>query len=542
MDIFGDFGLVGAFDTPTNAYQDQQLCINWFPEISPSRAAKEQVSLLGAPGLIELIGGSLLITESGSEIETESGSPLEIESGTSGLGSTWAQPYSGAYLPVRGMWVLPGWTQALVVIGKTCYLATINAYGNLSTPGSISLTSVGTLATNSGVVNIRDNDVGGYAVLVDGPNGYLYNIQTQAFNQISDPAWLGSNTVAYIDGWWIFNQPGTQVFYTNYPQYGTAFAGSYYALKDASSDKLIGLIENKEELWLLGERTTEIWYDAGGQYFPFQRLVGSMLQVGCIAPYSIARLQAGGTAGFIGGSGLIWLGRSERGENVVVRTVGFTAQTVSTPAVSNAIAELTTVSDAIGYVYQEGTHEFYVLNFPTADTTWVYDATMPPELAWTQRLSYDPYAQAFHRHRSNCYMDFAGMRIVGDYQNGSLYQMTRNAYSDAGWPILARRRSPYIWNKETRERVFMSSLQIDFSPGQGTSSGLGVNPQAHLRISRDYGTTYGPVVSAPMGAQGQYQNRCMWRKLGWTRGTVAQLDVIDPVSRDIVGATLRAYG
>ena len=30
----------------------------------------------------------------------------------------------------------------------------------------------------------------------------------------------------------------------------------------------MGVIENKEELWLPGEMTTEIWYDAGRDIFP----------------------------------------------------------------------------------------------------------------------------------------------------------------------------------------------------------------------------------------------------------------------------------
>jgi len=516
MDLFADFGFVGGEDTPADPYQDAQVCINFYPELSPSKAAKEMVALLGSPGLVPLIsapGGS-----------------------APSLGSTWAPPSTVTNLPVRGAWVLPGWTQALVVIGNTCFLSTIVSYGSSNTTGMITLSKVGTLGTGNGIVNIRDNDIGGYAVLVDGPYGYLYNIATQSFTKITDPAFLGSNTVAYIDGWWIFNQPNTQTFYTNYPVYGTGFNGSYYALKDAASDKLMGVIENKEELWLPGERATEIWYNAGGQYFPFQRLIGTMLQIGCKATYSIARLVAQGQ------EGLMWLGRSERGENVVVRTRGFTAEIVSTPAVSNAISTYPITSDAIAYTYQKDTHEFYVLTFPTADKTWVYDASVPIQYAWTQRLSYDPYADQFHRHRSNCFMNFGGMRIVGDYQNGTLYQLTRSAYSDAGWPLKARRRSPYIWNRESRERVFMSSLQVDFSPGQGTSSGLGSDPQAQLRISRDYGTTYGPPNKAPMGKIGEYLNRCMWRKLGFSRGAVAEIEVIDPVPRDIVGATLKAVG
>jgi hypothetical protein len=433
----------------------------------------------------------------------------------------------------------------LVVIGDLCYLASIETPATAVSQAVIALTQVGTLATTQGFVRMRDDGLGGHAVIVDGPYGYLYTIATQTFAQITDPAFLGSSTVAFIDGWWIFNQPGTQTFYTNAQPYAVTFNATYFANKDSSSDQLVGLIESKEELWLIGERTTEIWYDAGGQYFPFARLLGTVLQVGCKAAGSIARLSSNNE------DGLIWFARSERGENVVVRIMGFQAQVVTTPAVAHAIAQYPVTADAIGYTYQEDTHEFYVLTFPTADRTWVFDASVPLEFAWTQRLSYDPYAQSLHRHRSNAFMNFAGMRIVGDYQNGALYQLSRSAYTDAGWPLLARRRSPYVWDNEganassrgdsPRRRVFMASLQLDFAPGQGSSSGLGQNPVANLRVSRD-GTTFGEQWPAPMGQQGQFKNRTLWRRLGMGRNNLLEVEVIAPVNRDLMGATLRAMG
>lgn len=527
LELFGDFDFVGGEDTTASPYQDRQQCVNWYPEISPSKAAKTATALLGCPGLIQLAAAP------------GGGAP-----GFSSGMTVWPQPSAVTNLPVRGSWVLPGSAQALAVIANACYLVTITSQGSSTIPGVISISKVGTLNSSAGPVSIRDNGIGGVAVMVDGPNGYYYVYGTGgssvgtigAFTTITDPSFLGANRVAFIDGWWIFNQPGTQVFYTNAQPYSTAFNASYFALKDAFTDLLMGVIENKEELWLIGEKTTEIWYDAGGQYFPFQRLISTMLQIGCKATGSIAKLTSEGQ------DGIIFFGRNERGENVVVRTKGFNADAVSTPAVSNAIAKYPITSDAIGYIYQEDGHEFYVLIFPTADRTWVYDASMPPALAWHQRLSYDPYAAAFHRHRSNCYMNFAGMRVVGDYQNGALYQMTRSAYTDAGWPILARRRGPHIWNKDNRERVFMASLQIDFAPGQGQSSGLGSAPVSSLRMSKDGGTTYGNPYTAPMGNTGNFMNRCIWRRLGFSRDSVPEIEVIDPVNRDIVGATLKAAG
>lgn len=549
MDLFGDFGLVGGEDRTANPYQDNQICVNWYCENSPSKNAKVATSLLGAPGLIQLVTAGQTLPQgpgltADSIVVTADNLIFTADGAGAGVLTAWPQPSTVTNLPVRGLWVLSGSLQALAVIGNTCYLVTIVSYGSSTIVGQLAMNKVGTLATSAGPVSIRDDGLGGYAVIVDGPNGYIYNINTQALTQIIDPAFLGSATVAFIDGWWIFNDPVMQTFYTNSQPYAITFNASYFANKDSFSDKLVGVFESKEELWLLGEKTTEIWYDAGGQFFPFQRLVGTMLQVGCKAAASIARFSSQGQ------DGLIWLGRSDRGENVIVKTNGFAAEVVSTPAVSNAIAKYPITSDAIGYTYQEDTHEFFVLGFPTADRTWVYDGSMPLDLAWTQRLSYDPYAQSFHRHRSNCYMNFAGMRIVGDYQNGSLYQLTRSAYTDAGWPILAKRRSPHIWDNEAgtlaksgdspRGRVFMASLQLDFAPGQGAASGLGANPVAYIRIARD-GTTFGQQWPLPMGAIGQYRNRCMIRRLAFGRDNLVDLEVIAPVNRDLVGATLRAF-
>lgn len=714
LDLFGDFGFVGGFNTPANPYQDSQVCINFYPEISASQHSKEQVTLLGCPGLEAIVSTGALPT----------------------LGTSWAQPSSVTDQPVRGLWTLTGQDQAVAVIGNAAYLVTPSVegatsvqlyqtllaspdlttanqlstvtgpglgtgvpltgsstgYGEIPSQGSaaawpaggslpspsgdgflwdstvmegnsivaqtfnpylvlrtsptggdlyadayfriykynasgptytliaacknsglhfqgginviastgwtnntlastvnfstgdkiymdvilditsntvmgspfltyatgfasnvivqtgselilpiLSISQIGTLNTATGPVSIRDSGIGGLVCMVDGPYGYYYVFGAGGsdvggigtFTRILDPNFLGANTVAFIDGWFIFNQPGTQKFYTTAQPYSGAFDASYYAYKDAFSDELIGVFESKEELWLVGAQTTEIWYDSGGQYFPFTRLVGTLIQVGCTAPNSIARYSVGGQ------DGIIFLGRSDRGQAVVLRTVGFSAQVVSTPAISDQIAKLYTQSDAIGYTVEMDGHEFYVLTFPSEDVTWVYDGTLPPEYAWHQRLSYDPYAQQFHRHRSNCYMLFQGYNIVGDYQNGTLYNYTRDAFSDAAWPILARRRSPFIWD-ESRTRVFMNSLQIEFSPGVGNASGTWTNPQAYLSISRDYGTTYGQPLGAPIGMQGNFVNRCMWRRLGMSRGAVAQIDIIDPVKRDIVGATLRA--
>jgi hypothetical protein len=482
------FQFVGqAYEAPMKL-QDAEKCVNWYPEISQNRESKTPVALLGAPGLALLA--------------------------TCGSG------------PVRGCWPLPGGQSAIVVSGNAVFMVS----------SVWVVTQIGTLIPSSGPIVIRDNGAGGIAVISDGANGYVVNIASKTVTQITDPAWLGATRIVYIDGWLVFQKPNSQIFYTS-PLYwnGTdAMDATYYALKDSSTDDTVTMFENLRELWLIGERTTEVWYDAGsseGQNFPFSRLQGVTTQHGCSASQSISRISDVER----GLDSLIWLGRNERGQSSIKRTIGYQVMDVSTIAVNKAISSYSTVSDAIGYSYQQDEHEFYVLTFPMADRTWVWDATTN---MWHERASYDPVAGLFHRHRSNCQMNFQGMTVVGDYSSGALLQLTRSAYTDNGAPLVAWRRTPHVWDQNNRERVFHSQLQIEFTPGVGLQTGQGSNPQACLKWSDDGGQTWGNEHWRSIGLVGKTKNRAIWRRMGEARDRVYDVRFSDPVPRDVVGASL----
>jgi len=369
---------------------------------------------------------------------------------------------------------------------------------------------------------------------VDGPYGYYFDLTTHALTQIVSAGFLGSNRVDFIDGWFLFAQPGTQKLYTTGPTpYALTFPGAFFAQKDTSSDNIVTHMAQNREWWIIGERTSEVWYDAGGANFSFSRIPGVAPQIGCSAVHSIARL----------GSSLVWLGRSERGQNVVIQTEQYTYKDISTRAIEHQISQYPLVSDAVGYTYEEEGHLFYVLTFPTADKTWVYDVSSG---MWHERASYDPASGVFHRHKSSCFCNYQNLRLVGDFQNQLAYQMSRAYYADGGTnpelstPLIALRRCPHLWSKENRERIFHSSVQVQFAPGVGLQVGQGVNPQAMMRFSDDGGTTFGTVRTTTIGAAGRYKNRAMWRRLGQARDRVYEVSISDPVKRDVVGATLYA--
>lgn len=498
------WGFVGGAYEAANPAQDSQRLINWYVEVDNNEnnpltpgvigsEAKVALGLLGVPGLLAL--------------------------NTS---------YSGQ---MRGGWVLPGNTQALFVIGSLLVLAQVKSAATAAAPAVLSFTTIGSLQTAIGPVKIRDNGAGKIAVIVDGPYLYVYNVTTQTLTQSNDPAFLGSNTVAEIDGWFIFQKPGTQTFYTS-PVYWNGIApfdGTYFALKDDCPDNLVALIENGRQLWLIGESTTEPWYNAGGTTFPFARLEGGLMQIGCAAPQSVCR----------NGSDLIWLARSERGENSVIQVTGYQYKTISTQALSYALTQYPVTSDAIGYIYNDEGHQFYVLIFPTADVTWVYDFTTA---MWHQRASFDPVTGLFHRQRVNCLVNFAGTFIGGDFANGRIYRQSRKYFADDQYPLVAVRRAPHVWDKDDRNRVMHSRLQLDFFPGSGLSTGQGSTPQIMLRWSDDGGQTWGNEHWTTIGAIGQTKTRAIWRRMGSSRDRVYEARLSDPVKRDVAGASLQVMG
>ena len=126
-----DFGFVGASYTAPSIYQDAQECINFFPEVDPTKQPGDRgvVALYPTPGLT-----IQLVLPAGAE--------------------------------VRGLRTLSGGSQAIAVCGAYVYLLSSNL-----TP-----TIVGILNSASGRVGLVDDGL--YAYIVDGTYRYSWRIST----------------------------------------------------------------------------------------------------------------------------------------------------------------------------------------------------------------------------------------------------------------------------------------------------------------------------------------------------------------------------
>jgi hypothetical protein len=379
--------------------------------------------------------------------------------------------------------------------------------------------------TGTGPVSIADN--GTQLFFACNPDSYIYNEVTNVFQQITDPDFPGAVTVGYLDGYFVFNEPNSQKVWVTSLLDGLSVDPLDFASTEGAPDGLVAINVDHREAWMFGTDSIEVWYDAGLADFPLTRIQGAFNEIGCVAAFSVAKLD----------NGLFWLGTDARGQGIVYRANGYTGQRVSTHAIEYAIAQYRDISDAVAYTYQQEGHAFYVLTFPTGNATWVYDVATQ---AWHERAGWDN--GSFTRHRSNCQCNFIGNTIVGDFENGNIYKMNLNVYADNGgvqkW-LRSWRALPSGQNN--LKRTAHHSLQLDCESGTGLATGQGDDPQVMLRWSDDGGHTWSSEHWSPMGKIGAYYQRVFWRRLGMTlklRDRVYEVSGTDPVKVAIMGAEL----
>jgi hypothetical protein len=330
--------------------------------------------------------------------------------------------------------------------------------------------------TGTGPVSMTDN--GTQIFIACNPDGFIYNTDTLQFAQITDPDFPGAVTVGYLDGYFVFNEPNSQRVWVTSLLDGLSIDPLDFASAEGSPDGLVSLIIDHREAWLFGTNSVEVWYNSGDPDFPLTRIQGAYNEIGCIAPYSVAKMD----------NSVFWLGADPRGRGIVYRANGYTGVRISTHAVEFAIQNYANLSDAVGYTYQQDGHTFYVLNFTDADTTWVFDAATG---AWHERASYRN--GKFKRHRGNAYARFNGDLIVGDYQNGKLYKFDLDVYEDDGqiqkWLRRWRALPP---GANDLKRTAHHSLQIDCETGVGLSGLDFFDPTAE--ITTESPTTTGDLL------------------------------------------------
>lgn len=335
------------------------------------------------------------------------------------------------------------------------------------------------------------------------------------------------NLSKWIDGYFVMARAGESNFYVSDFNDPTVDPLSF-AQAEGNPDAIIQIGVLNRDLWIFGEKSTEVFVNTGNADFPFERVQSGFFEIGCVATESVADSDGA----------LFWLGSSDQGKNVVYISTGGAPQRISTHPIEQAINSYADTSTAKAFCYSEEGHKFYVLNF--SEATWVYDLSTG---LWHERAYLNAGTLEAHRVNRYAYHSKSNEHIVGDRSNGKLYKLSDTTYTDGSSTAYIKRirSTPHISNENNY--IFYDELFLDMQTGVGLISGQGSDPQVMLDWSDDGGNTWSDEAWTSAGGQaggiGEYNTRVRWRRLGKSRDRIFRFSITDPVNVKLIDAYVK---
>lgn len=380
---------------------------------------------------------------------------------------------------------------------------------------------IGTIGTSSGYVSISSNN-NEQVIFVDGTGGWVYNESTNVFQKITADGFPNPapSSVTFMDGYFIANSVGTNQWQISGLNDGLSWDPTQNAFFQSSADNIIAVKALKTQLYIFGQKNTEVWVDQGQALFPFVRDNTMRFQSGCAAIGSVVQ----------GLDLLFWLARDAQGTASVMMSNGSAPVAISTTDLDQEITGYKTVSDAIGYIYRNNGHVFYSLNFPSANTSWLYDVTSN---FWVEQQMQDGSINVI-----NCAANYNGKIYAGHYNQPSIYTIDQDYFDNDGAPInRIVITNPFV--EPAYRAIRLNSLEIDMVMGQGNQVPPGFTPRLSLQVSYDRGITWGLQRYRPISKIGLTVGyRAVFRNLGINKDFCFRLEVYDPIDVIFRGAAI----
>lgn len=533
-----EFNFIGGAYEARSTNLNAQKCQNFYPVVD-KEGGKNVIALMGSPGLKD-----------------------------------WADSTHAAEVRCE----FPDETYLYAVIGNRVY--------RFTTAG-VALQMTGTISTTTGAAYMAKN-ADDEICIVGEPDGYILDTTTNTVTIIAAAGFPNAIGLVHQDGYFIVPVQNSDSFNYSGLNDGTTWGALSYYSAESQPDYLVAIASMGRDLWVLGKKTSEIWYNSGA---PFARYSNVFFETGCGAAGSVC----------VTPLGLVFLDNYYR--IVLVPNGSYQVQPTSTYQIDYQIKQMTTKSNARAYWYQGEGHTFYVITFPSDNKTFELNLSTG---FWNTRAR----ASTDARHRGNCSAFFNGKWIIGDYENGKLYSVDYDTFTENGEVMRAIRRAQAV--HQNRGRLFHHELEIEFEAGVGgadtaatftatltagivtaiainsggsgyvtaptiifyggggtgavatttvaagavatitivnggsgytsaptiSTIGGGTDPQAMLRYSDDGGHVWSNERWMSIGQIGEYSHRVKWNRLGITRGRTYEVIVSDAVKRNIINAYL----
>lgn len=438
------------------------------------------------------------------------------------------------------------------VIGKdtldtdapTLSVKDVGQEGEPTAPPTTNTTGTTAIANDGTIVNCcSSGDAGEQLFFVSANTAYCYDFE----RNILAPVVQGASSAGFIDSYFVVLDASESALKVSESFDGFTWDPTQAYQRSRAGDKWLAMAVTSNNIWLIGTQTGEVWVGTGDTENRFAPYSPVFIEVGVIAADTMIR---------VSGDTMMWVAQDKDGAGYVVQTNGYAPQKVSTAAVDQSIQNLSVLADGYAFSYQQEGHTFYVVTFPAAETTWVFDLATRE---WHRRGYWDPNAMQFLAYRPQCHafvfgaVSGFGQTLVGDRLSGRIAELHCHYGLDMDGAVIRRvRQCPHLSTHD--EEMTFDRLQMDMEVGEGQTAvdrrltrygtprqpvpGQGDAPSMMLTYSNDGGNTWGSELWRSAGREGQYRLQVAWSRLGTAKNRVFRLVVSDPAPWRLVGAWL----
>jgi hypothetical protein len=379
----------------------------------------------------------------------------------------------GTIGPIRGVFRRYGVVNSQYIVVSATKAFTVSDIG-----GQTELGDVG----GSDIVSIDGSDL--KAIIVS--DGSAYFTTGASLTLIVMPDSQRVSGVVYINGYFILVVENSQKFYWLAPG-DTNPDPLNFASVETAPDNIVKAARLLDELWFLGQQTTEVWQLTANLDLPFQPVGGRLYEKGCANRDTAQVLD----------NTLFWVGN-----DLIVYRADTTPVRISSHSVEERLANagLETLK---AWAFSIDGHTLYCLTIGSQGT-WAFDVE---NQNWPRFKS---YGKETWRAHLGTQVD-GSLIVAGDDTSNILYQLDNTVSNDNGAQL---------------ERIVTGGLNIlgrpqpcrDFSVamamGWAPITGDAVNPTVLMRYSDDGGNIWSTWIEARLGLEGQYNGEVVWRQLG----------------------------
>lgn len=345
--------------------------------------------------------------------------------------------------------------------------------------------------------NPRMAAANGQLAIVVGGALYVYQNDTLTLVQFFDDGTSrlpSFSSVAVLYNIFIFTVAGSTQFFFSSVGDATTINAANFSNAQTSPDPIIEVQVLAEELYFFKGTAVEIWYFTGSLTAPFALSQGRTYARGCASQGSVVTKVD---------NALVWVADDfsvYRSSNVPLK--------ISTPYIDDRIRAcgISGVSQSLAFYLGVEGHALYVLNLPTINESYAYDASTKEWARWGSESNFqtDPGV-----YIGACAAGQASTDIfVGSYISGQVFTLDSNTYTDNGNAIKTVASGVILINGGTKR---CNNVSLQCVRGGGTPS---YNPIVEMRFSDDAGRTWTSWLPGNLGFAGQYDYKATWRYLG----------------------------